>query len=65
MVWLSGDFSSTQTKRSGWPTCSLMSSNGIDWACAWLSRKSRQLIWGSAWMNQNRVILWRVRANYT
>jgi len=42
MVWLSGDFSSTQMKRSGCPTWSLMSSNAIGWAL--FSVKSRQLM---------------------
>jgi hypothetical protein len=42
MVWLSGDFSSTQMKRSGWPTWSLMSSNAMGWALE--SVKRRQLM---------------------
>jgi len=42
MVWLLGDLSSTQRKRSGRSTWSLMSSNAIVWACGWVSLKSRQ-----------------------
>jgi hypothetical protein len=42
MVWLSGDFSSTQMKRSGFSTWSLMSSNSMGWALE--SVKRRQLM---------------------
>jgi len=45
MVWLSGDFSSTQMNRSGCPTWSLMSSNAMGRALE--SAKSRQLMMDS------------------
>jgi len=63
MVWLSGDFSSIQMKRSGCPTWSLMSSNAMAWTLDSVNR--RQLMMNSGSDGCSLVILECVHADDT